>query len=162
MSKKDIPDEATTKKFQKIIADATTDHIVDANKMVETPKRSLVADAIERQGMTPNPNNCEVTAISGRRFESDIDEAKPETPEEQAAKNKPAVDLLTEWIKRTPTPEEEEAWAAFAKLVEESEPDETPEEAAETYYERDANKDGFSIPRAFMAGVRWAEERGRK
>jgi hypothetical protein len=59
-------------------------HIVDANKMVETPKRSLAADAIERQGMTPNPSNCEVTAISGRRFESDIDEAKPETPEEAA------------------------------------------------------------------------------
>jgi hypothetical protein len=32
------------------------------------------AAAIKRQGMTPVTNDAEITAISGRRFESDIDE----------------------------------------------------------------------------------------
>jgi hypothetical protein len=43
-----------------------------------------VAAAIKRQGMTSVINDAEVNAISGRRFEGDIDEANLETPEEAA------------------------------------------------------------------------------
>jgi hypothetical protein len=45
MSNKDIPDQAETKRVQSIIANAITDHIVDANKKVETPE-----EAAERYG----------------------------------------------------------------------------------------------------------------
>ena len=115
MNNKDIPDESETKRVQTLIADAVTDHIVDANKMVEPL-------------------------------------------EEQAAKNQPAVDLLTEWIQRPATEKEREAWEAFEKLVEESEPDETPEEAAERY----AGIMSFDVrghQRGFIEGVRWAKQR---
>jgi hypothetical protein len=90
--------------------------------------------------------------------------AKPsESSHEQAAKNKPAIDLLTEWIQRTPTPEEEEAWDAFAKLVEESEPDETPEDAATDYVNQvhQLDRDGYTAEdvrsnarAAYLAGYR--------
>jgi hypothetical protein len=93
---------------------------------------------------------------------------KVETPEDQAIKNQPAVDLLTEWVQRPATGEEREAWAAVEKLVEESEPVETPEEAAERWLEdwlvRDLEESTPSsqMEDAFLAGVKWAEERSKK
>ena len=89
---------------------------------------------------------------------------KVETPEDQAIKNQPAVDLLTEWIQRPATEKEREAWEAFEKLVEESEPDETPEEGAKLYCDQFSWHDPREedAHEAFLAGVRWAEGRNKK